>query len=190
MIKINIYVRFAIIAICFLIGIVQTFQTSILNSLPFYLVGIFLLIGYFLLGTVTSSAQMLQEGKFEEAEKNLKLTVMPDWLYTSNRAYFYLMQGTIASQKKDNAAMETAFNKALKIGLPSDNETAMIYLQLANVAAMKNNWNGAQAQFRHLKSLKVTEPQLKAQIKQFEKALQQRGQMKHMHQGGGKRRRY
>lgn len=190
MFKINIYLRFALIAISFIFAIVLTYQSGFLYALPFYLVGLFLIAGYILLGTVMSTAQMIQGGDFEGAEKNLKLTVKPEWLYTDNRGYYYLMQGTISAQKKDNASMEAAFNKALECGLPSDDETAMIHLQLANIAATKNNWRGAQIHFKKLKPLKVREPQLLEQIKQFERALQQRGQMKHQHQGGGKRRRY
>ena len=190
MFKINIYVRFAIIAVCFIIGAISTYNSSFLNASPFFIVGIILLIGYFLLGTVTSTAEILQRGDIAAAEKNLNLTIKPEWLYTANRGYYYLMRGTIYSQKKDNAGAEAAFAKALEIGLPSDDETAMIHLQRASLAASKNKWNAAQVHFRNIKSLKVSEPQLKEQIRQFEKAFQQRGQMKHMNQNGGRGRRF
>jgi uridine kinase len=50
---------------------------------------------------------------------------------------------------------------------------------LANLAARKNNWNLAEKHFDTLKSLKnVTEPMIKEQTKELEKALKQRHQMK------------
>ncbi len=189
MFKINLYVRFAIIAVCLIIGIVLTIQSGFLYALPFHLAWIFFLAGYFLLGTITSTAQMVQTGNFEAAEKNLKLTIKPEWLYSVNRAYYHLMEGTIAAQKKDTATMQTSFSKALDIGLQSDNETAMLHLQLANVAASKNKWKEAESHFKKVKKLKVSEPMLKEQIQMFEKAFKQRGQMKHNFQGGGKQRR-
>ncbi len=188
MLKINIYVRFAIMAICWILAIVFTLQGSFWYALPFYIVGLFFLAGYILLGTVAGTAQLIQAGDFEKAEKNLKLTVKPEWLYSGNRGFYYLLQGTIASQKRDTTATKAAFNKALEVGLPSDNETAMVYLQLANIAATKNNWQHAQMHLRKLKGLKVTEPQMKEQVKQFEKAIQQRGQMKHMQHRSRRRR--
>ena len=193
MLKINIYVRFALIAICFILGIVLTFQNGFLYSIPFYLAGLFLLAGYFLLGTIASTSEMIQKGDFDAAEKNLKLTKKPEWLFIHNRGYYYLLEGTIAGQKKDIPGTEKAFKKALEIGLPSDNETAMIHLQLAGVAANKNNWRSAEKHIKEIKALNVTEEQINNQVKQFDRAIKQRGQMKHMRQpqvGGKKRRRY
>jgi hypothetical protein len=68
--------------------------------------------------------------------------------------------------------------KAQAIELPSDNEKAMIELQLANISASKGKWKIAEIHMRTIKQLKVTESTLKEQIKQFEKSLANQGQMK------------
>ncbi len=180
MFKINIYVRFAIMAICALLTVYFAMDGSWVSAIITFVIFSFFVAGYILLGTVAGAAQYIQAGDFEKAENYLKLTLKPEWLYSANRGFYYMLQGTLASQKRDTAATKAAFNKALEVGLPSDNETAMAYLQLANIAATKNNWQHAQAQVRKLKGLKITEPQLKEQVRQFEKAIQQRGQMKHM----------
>mgnify|MGYP002077650325 CR=1 FL=1 len=74
----------------------------------------------------------------------------------------------------------TFLTQSKEIGLPTGNEKAMVALQLANFAALKNKWNQAQIYMKEIKDYKVTEPAIKEQIKQFEKAMQQRGQQKHM----------
>jgi tetratricopeptide (TPR) repeat protein len=163
------------------------------------LVGLVLLIGYLLLGTINSAAMLVQTGKMEEAEKRLRLTFWPKLLYVANRAYFYMLKGTIAMNQKDMDAGEMWLRKAQEIKLPSDNEKAMLELQLANIAASKGKWNQAVLHFKKIKELKITEPALREQVKQFEKALENRGQVKAaqrmgqqgggMMQPGGKRRR-
>lgn len=135
-------------------------------------------MSYILFGTVQSAAMLIQESKFEEAEQRLNLTLKPEWLYSANHAYYNMIKGTLAASRKDTATAESYFTKAQSIGVPSDNESAMLELQLANIAATKNKWQQAKVHYKKLKGLKVTEPQLKEQISQFEKALKQRGAIK------------
>ena len=89
-------------------------------------------------------------------------------------------KGSIAAQLKDYDKAEAFLTQSKEIGLPTGNEKAMVALQLANFAALKNKWNQAQIYMKEIKDYKVTEPAIKEQIKQFEKAMQQRGQQKHM----------
>ena len=191
MFSINIYLKFAIIGICLVGGTILAFAYGFWYAFPFLLIGIILLLSYLFLGTIQSAAQLVQTMNFEEAEKRLNLTFKADWLYKTNRAFFYIIKGTLALNRKDNDEAEDWLNKAEKLELPSDNEKAMVALQLANLQGNKGKWNAAKMQMQKLKKLKVTEPQLKDQIKQFEKAFSNRGQAKHLTQGPqgrGKRR--
>jgi hypothetical protein len=43
---------------------------------------------------------------------------------------------------------------------------------------MKNNWPAAENFYRQLKALKVTEPMIKSQIKEFDEAMKHKGQVK------------
>ena len=178
MFTINIYVKLALIALNLLGGLALVFAYGFWYGFPFLLIGIALLASYILLGTIQSAGQLIQLSQFDEAEKRLNLTLKPEWLYSANHAYYNMMKGTLAAAKKDNETAEQYFAKAQDIGVPSDNETAMLELQLANIAATKNKWNQAKLHFKKIKGLKVTEPQLKEQIQQFEKALKQRGAIK------------
>ncbi len=199
MFSINIYLKFAIIAICFIGGIILTVTSGFGYSWIFFLTGIIFLASYFLLGTIQSASEMLQKMDFDGAEKRLGLTFFPKMLYVTNRAFYFILKGSLAAQRKDNTAAEGFFNQALALKLPSDNEKAMILLQMAGIQAQKNNWNGARNYFYQTKGLKITEPQLKEQFKQFETAINNRGQMKlaqsmgmktgQMMAPGGKRRR-
>lgn len=182
MISINIYLRFALIVVGLGLGILFMAMNGygFWYGFPFLLIGISMLVGYLLLGTVQSAAQMVQEQRFEEAEQRLKLTATPKLLYKTNRAFFYMLHGTLAMQRRDNDTAEAYLTKAKSIELPSDNEKAMVNLQLANIYATKNNWAKAKLYVNEMKKLKITEPVIKEQVKQFEKAFSNRGQQKHM----------
>ena len=172
-------------------GILLSAFVGFWYGFPFWLVGLFLLIGYVLFGTVGSAAKALQSADMEKTEKYLGLTLNPKWLYATNRAYFYMLKGSLALAQKDTENGEKYLEMAEKIKLQTDNEKAMIQLQLANIAANKGNWAKAQVYMRNLNQLKITEPNLKEQVKQFEKAINNRGQMKAamrmgmMNKGGG-----
>lgn len=199
MFTINIYLKFALIALFFIGGIIMTIISGFGYSWIFFLLALIFLASYLLLGTVQSSSELLQQMDFEGAEKRLGLTFFPKLLYVTNRAFYFILKGSLAAQRKDNTEAETYFNQALALNLPSDNEKGMILLQMAGIQAQKNNWNGARNYFYQAKGLKITEPQLKEQFKQFETAINNRGQVKlaqsmgmktgQMVAPGGKRRR-
>ncbi|RMD74195.1 MAG: hypothetical protein D6818_03560 [Bacteroidetes bacterium] len=200
MFSINIYLRFALMVVLIGGGIALSVIYGFWYGFPFWLVGLFLLVGYVALGTVQSAAQIMQTGDVDAAERRLKLTLTPKLLYVTNRAYYYMLKGTIAMQRKQIEEAEKWFRKARELELPTDNEKAMILLQLAGVAAQRHKWNQARIYLRDIKKLKVTEEELKRQIKEFEKALASSGQLKAatrsgmahkggLRQPGGKRRR-
>ncbi len=197
MFTINIYLRFALIAVCLIGGTILAFLFGFWYSFPFLLLGLLLLIGYILLGTVQSAAQLMEKSDFTGAEKRLNLVINPRWLYSANRAYFYMINGGLAMQFKRNDEAEELLMKSRDTGLPSENEKAMVFLQLSNLAVLKNNMQAAKLYLREAKQQKASEPQIKEQIVQFEKALKNQGAMtkvRQRHRGavmqpGGKRRR-
>jgi hypothetical protein len=194
MLSINIYLRFALIALGLIVGLVLQFQFGFWYAFVFYLGVAALLTGYFLLGTIQSAALKMQAMDFIGADQRLGLTFFPRLLYPANRAYFYMIKGTIALQNKQNDQAEMWLEKAQNTGLASDNEKAMVLLQLANLHASKNKWPLATQLMKQMKELRITEPAIKDQVKQFEKAINNRGVMKPGNRGmigqmGSKRRR-
>lgn len=185
MFTINIYLKFALIALFLGGGVLLSFMFGFWYAFVLLLIGLTLLVSYVMLGTVQSAAEKLQVSDFAGAEKRLGLTLTPKLLYVTNRAFFYIIKGSIAMNNKENNEAEALFNRALALKLPTDNEKAMILLQLANINAVKNKWTAAKQFFKDAKKLKVTEGAIKEQLNQFEKALNNRGQQKAM-MGRGK----
>ena len=179
MFTINIYLRFALIALLLIGGTIMAFLLGFWYAFPFLLAGLILLVGYILLGTVQSSAMLMQNNTdFLGAEKRLNLTLNPKWLYVSNRAYYYLMKGTISQGLGRTDEAESWLKKAEKLKLPTDNEKAAVQLQMAGIAAQKEKWNQVQMYLKNIKELNITEPSLKDQAKQFQRAVKERGQLK------------
>lgn len=143
---------------------------------PFLLTAIILTIGYFMLGTVQSAAMLLNAQQIDEAEKQLSYTKFPQYLFYMNRGYYYMLHGTIAMFRKDMSKAEGHIKQALATGLPSANEKAAAHLQLANIAAQRQAWVQTQTHLDEARKLDVTEPMIRDQIKEFDKALKQRGQ--------------
>ena len=186
MFTINIYVKFALIALGIIGGTALSIAFGFWYGFPFILAGLLLLVSYFLLGTIQSAGTLLQQEDFEGAKKRLGLTYFPNLLYTTNRAYYYMLNGSISQMQGDHNEAEAHFKKAGEIEVPTDNEKAMLELQFANNAARKSNWNQVKAHMKTLKGLDVTMPEVKAQIAQFDQAMKQQGQMKSaMRQGAG-----
>jgi len=200
---INIYLKFFLIALGLIGGAVCTALFGFWYAFPLWILGIAMLISYILLGTVSSAAQLIQEQNFGEAEQRLTLTKFPKFLYVTNRAFYYIMKGTLSAQSGDSKVAESHFNTALNLKLPSDNEKAMVLMQLANIKAQKGNWTAATNYFKDVKKLKITQSDIKNQVDYFEKAMKNNKSqiktarsmgkqgMRMMQQGGGssKRRR-
>ena len=178
MLQINIYVKFALIAACFIGGGILWAAYGFWYSSIFLLAGIILLVSYLLLGTVQSAAELMQKMDFDGAEQRLELTYFPGLLYVSNKAFYYIIKGTAKLNKEETSAAEELFNKALSLKLPTETEKAMVLMQLANINARKNKWNAAKNYFKEAQKLKVTQPELKQQMEEFDKAIKNRGQMK------------
>ncbi len=194
MFTIHYKIKFAAILLGVVGGLILIFTMGFWYGFPFLLVGLGFLVSYLLLGTVQSAAVLLEKTKFVEAEERLNWTLKPGWLYVTNRAFYYIMKGSIASNLNRSDEAEGYFEKAKTLKLPSDNERALIYLQLANIKATQGKWPQAKSIFHQVKKLNVTEGPMKEQIKQFEKAINQSGNAVHLRSGqsmqqGGKRRR-
>lgn len=184
---INIYLKLALIAGSFLLGIVLWIYYGFWYSSVFWLIGIVLLVSYILLGTIQSAAAMVQENDLAGAEKRLGLTLSPKLLYVSNRAFYYIISGTIQMHKNNIPEAEEYFNKALSLDLPTDTETAMVLLQLSSINANKGRWKAAENYYRQAKKLNVNEPMIKQQMDHIGQAIKQSGQMKVARQMGGRR---
>lgn len=201
MFTINIYLKFLLIAVGFIGGAILTSTLGFWYAFPFWLLGFIMLASYIFLGTVQSSAQLIQDGDFETAEVRLNLTKWPKWLYVTNKAFYYIMKGSVAANNNETKEAEEYFNTALNLKLPSENEKAMVLMQLANIKATKGNWTAATNHFKQAKALNVTQSDIKNQLDMFERGLKNnkaqmntarsmgKQGMRMVRQGGGKSKR-
>lgn len=176
MFTINIYLRLALIVGGIVTGVILWAAYGFWYGFPFWLVGVVLLIGYLMLGTILSTNMLVSEQRLDEAEQRLKLTFFPKLLLVGYKGVYFMTHGGIAMQKRDFNTAEVWVKKALEAGLPSDNERGAALMQLVMIAAGKSNIKAAQAHFAELKKLNVTEPTLKEQVKEIEKQLKQASQ--------------
>ncbi|MEO6190887.1 MAG: hypothetical protein ABIO44_11490 [Saprospiraceae bacterium] len=196
MFTINIYLKLALIAIGLLGGIILWYAYGFWYSFPFLLMGVILLLSYIFLGTIQSASQLMQSMDFHACEKRLNLTLKPNWLYVTNRAYYYLIKGSVAVQIGDKNEAEVWFIKAQEMKLPTDNERAMILMQMINIQINKNQWTQANNSYRELKKLKLTTEMFKEQMEMLDNVFKQQGKAKMsgqmdqrmMFKPGGKRR--
>lgn len=178
MFTINIYLKLALIVLFLAGGFILIFTTGFWYAFPLILVGIGLLVSYILLGTVQSAAAFMQASDFDACEKRLSLTLLPNWLYITNRAYYFLIKGSITLQRNQSEEAEAWLNKAQSLKLPSDNERAMILIQMINIHLMKNRITQANNAYRELKKLNITLDVFKDQIKMLDDVMKQQGRMK------------
>ena len=193
------YIRFALIVAGVVGGIALWVAFGFWYGFPFLLAGIILFIGYIFLGTVGPAAKAVQVQDFDRGEKLLNLTLKPEWLYSANRAFYYMMRGTIALSRKDLNAAEGWLKKADAIDVPTANEKAMLKLQLAQIEANRKNFPAAKKYLKAARETNVKLPQIVEQMNMLDTALKQSGQVKaaqrmgkqghQMMSRGGKRRR-
>ncbi|MBU6340903.1 MAG: hypothetical protein KGS48_05355 [Bacteroidetes bacterium] len=178
MFTINIYLRFALMAIGIVGGLILSFAFGFWYGFPFILVGTILLIGYLLLGTILSTNQFIAAQQLDQAEARLKLTFFPKLLLLGYKGVYFMTKGSIELQRRNFVEAEQWIKMAIVSGLPSDNEKGAALMQMVMISAAKNNKQAALNQMNELKKLKITEPALKEQVKEIEK------QMKQMQQAG------
>ena len=186
MFTIIIYLKFSLIADSLIGGIALSIAWGFWYGFPLILAGVGLLASYVALGTVQSSAALMQTGDLVKTEQRLNLTLRPNWLYVSNRAYFYMIKGSVALAKKDMEEGEMWLKKAQEVKVPTDNEKAMIEIQLANIHASKGKRQQANTHLRNAKQLKITETTIKDQLKQLEQSIKSMGAMSSANRMGGK----
>jgi tetratricopeptide (TPR) repeat protein len=172
------YIRIALIALGIIGGIALWVLFGFWYGFFFILTGVILLAGLIFLGTVGPAAQALQDSDFDKAEKMLNLTPNPNWLYSTNKAYYYMLKGSVAIARKDIDEGERYLKMAEEVEVPSDNERAMLQIQLAQIALSKQRFKEAKIHYRKAKGLKISEGPLKDQFRQLEQAINQSGQMK------------
>lgn len=178
----NIRTRFIFIFSLFAIG-----GVGLLLSLPVtifvlaWTLAIFLLLGFFLFGTVNAALFALKNGKVEKADKHLQSTYKVNWLMKSHRAYYHFASGLIALYKSRSAADqaivyldagEEHLLQSLDLGMRRKSERAMAYLNLAHISYQKGDKEQTISYTEKTKENQTTDLHLRKGIEELEAAIE------------------
>jgi ATP/maltotriose-dependent transcriptional regulator MalT len=124
--------------------------------------------------------------KFDKAQASIDKIKEPEKLTGANKGYYFMTKGVLLLVKQKLDPAEKAFKTALNSGLKTENDQALIYLQLAGIEMSRGNKKQATTfiekskKLKHHKALDAEIVKLEAMMKQVSK--QQRQAMT----GGGK----
>jgi tetratricopeptide (TPR) repeat protein len=113
---------------------------------------------------------------FDKAEKSLAKIKNPDKLTGTNKSYFHLTKGVLALSKQKLELAERELKASLKAGLKTENDQAIVYLQLSGIELSKRNKKKAEEYLSKCKSLKHHKA-LDAEIIKLEAMFKQANQM-------------
>ena len=136
--------RFVFVAILIGYGIYLTGTEGLGRSWIAFLAALMMVLGHFWFGTVWAASKLIHKGELEKAQRLLDDIRRPDFLLKKYRAEYYFMQGVLSLYEKDLAKGETNLNRALNIGLQSNNSRALAYLNLAHLCIVKNRFAEAK----------------------------------------------
>jgi tetratricopeptide (TPR) repeat protein len=126
--------------------------------------------GYFKNGTVYNAFQKLKKDDFEGAELALAKTPNPQYLKKSHKSYYHFTKGMIELNRDNFDLAYDELNSALSIGLRTDNDSALVYLNLASLELQRKRYKEAGEFLKKSKNLEH-KPLLDPEIEKIEKEI-------------------
>ena len=145
-------IAIGLIALGFLIGFKVTWWVA---WIPF-LVAVFMVIAYFMVGPMTLIQGYMENGDMEGAQKLLSKVKFPNLLYKPIRSSYYMLQSNFSSMGDDLDKAEEQLRKGLASGIPEKEYEGTAYLQLGAIAQKKGNTKEAYENLR--KAIKIGLP--------------------------------
>jgi len=134
------------------------------------LISLFILWGYYNVGTVYLALGKMRKNEFEQAEKLLEQIKNPDRLNKNYKSYFYFIRGIIAHEMDRFDEASTCLKEALRIGMKRESDRAMTLLALTDMEMVQKNETAARNYFLQIKNLKVS-PSLMQPIRKMQEWL-------------------
>ncbi len=130
----------------------QTYEVSAMVALGMVL----LIAGYYRDGTVVLAARAYKAQNYSRAEQLLKEVKNPDRLRKKRRGYYEFLYGNIELKRQNLAEAERHFQIASKFSLGTENDKALVLVQLANLNLAKKDYARVRAYTDKARSLKTT----------------------------------
>ena len=140
-------------------------------SVALMLTGVALVVwGYFKNGTIYLAFRKLKKEDYEGAERSLNQTKYPELLKNGQKGYFHFIKGFIESNRNDYNKSLNHFREALKFGLRTDNDQAIVRLSIAEIEIERKNYDNAREELKVVKGLKYKQA-LESEILRLETKL-------------------
>src|SRR5579859_329588 len=151
--------------------IIVYFQKGSTQSAYITLFGVALIIwGYFKNGTVYLAWQKIKKQDFAKAEKILLQTKYPHFLKKEQRGFYHFTKGLVEASKNNSENARRNFMEALKFGVRTENNVAIINLNLAEIEAERGNINEAKLHLQKMRSMKYN-PSWESEITKIENKI-------------------
>lgn len=150
-------IRFTLLIICTIVAVIAAMAGKMPIVIIATLCSLFLLWGYYSVGTVYLALHRLRKGNYEDAARIIDLTRKPEKLSKAKKAYYYYIKAYIAREKDDFSSAQNLFNLAINEGLKEEHDRAIAYLALADIAVIQGNKEEARRSLEQMKGLKVRE---------------------------------
>ncbi len=160
-----------IIGLLGLVMLWQFYSEGSMVSAYLIIASIALLIwGYFKNGTVYLAFQQMKRENYDNAESLLSKIKNPKLLKKGQKSYYYFIKGFIELNKNNFHESFDYLTQALETGLRTENDTAIVILNLAGIELNRNNYDEAERYIAKTKSLKY-KTELESEILRIEKEL-------------------
>lgn len=110
--------------------------------------------GYFKNGTVYLAWRKVKKEDFTGAEKVLQKTRFPEFLKKEQRGFYHFTKGLIEASRNNSLEARGHFTDAIKFGVRTENNVAIINLNLAEIEVNEGNYLNAKEHLVKAQSLK------------------------------------
>lgn len=163
-------IRLTLIFLLSIGGIVFLFVDPYI-AIAFWGLSFLMILSHFRHNNMIRVLRALGKGQSDRAEELLSEISRPDLLAKRYKAYYHFAVGLLASQRKEQAIVKTAFTKALELNLKGKQEQAIAYLSLARAAYLEKDMENAEHYLEKTKENQTQDLFLKKRIDELETAL-------------------
>lgn len=132
------FVRFILIAISALAAFLMFYSSNYYYGILFIITTLLFSYGYFRYGAVNKAFNLLQKGENKKAEKLIDSVKYPSLLAKQQMGFYFFTKAVLENDKGNTNAAENFYLEALKNGVRTKNNEAVINLQLAKIYLEKD----------------------------------------------------